>query len=199
MRSRKIESQKGILTIDFMFSFAMVIGLFQVFYLISYTLMVAQVSQYIAFASSRLYFAGHIDESSQQRLAEQKFKDLKENSSVSSFYRSAFVLNNFQAGEFNYPVGDAFRQSFVGVRIDYESKILNFNVPFLGRTDTELEGQGFKATVGSYLYREPTSEECFSFNSDRARAILRLNPKFNQAVSHGFDKEAMGLYADNGC
>lgn len=194
------KNQKGILTIDFIFSFAMVIGFFQLFYVITYTLMVAHVTQYMTFASARLYFAGHIDEQSQRELAEKKYNDLLTNSQVSSFFRSAFTLSDFEARDFNeIDTPQSWRQKFIGVRVGFRSNVLDFNVPFLGRTSEGLEGNGFTSVIGSFLYREPTSTECFQFIEDRARAILQLNPKYNRATSFGMSVNEVGVFADNGC
>lgn len=196
----KLRDQKGVLTIDFIFSFTMVIGLFQLFYVVSYTLMVAQLTQYITFASARVYFAAHIDERSQIALAEKKYNELVNNSAVANFFKSGFALTNFEARYFDeIDVQDAFRQKFIGVRVNFESKILDFNVPFLGRTSSELDTNGFKADIGSFLYREPSSSECFEFMRGRARAILQLQNKYSQATSHGFDSENIAVFADNGC
>lgn len=192
--------QKGVLTIDFIFSFAIVIGFFQLFYMITYTLMVAHLTQYITFASARMYFAGHIDNQSQKKAAEDKFLALSQNSPVAGFFKNAFVLSDFEAREFDEittPV--PFRQKFVGSRVKFQSNILDFSVPFLGRTSEGLQTNGFQSVISSYLYREPTAIECFNFIKDRARAILDLNPKYNQATSYGMDVNNVGVFTDDGC
>ncbi len=178
----------------------MVIGLFQLFYAITYTFMVAHLTQYITFASARLFFAGHIDVQSQEALAEKKYTELTQNSAAATFFKNAFVISNFEAREFNeFATQFPWRQKYVGVRVGFESKVLDFNVPFLGRTGSQLAGQGFTATMGSFLYREPTSTECFRFIEERAQAILNLNGKFNQAATYGFDIGTVGVFSDNGC
>ncbi len=196
----KLKNQKGILTIDFIFSFAMVIGFFQLFYVICYTLMVSQLTQYMTFASARMYFAGHIDNQSQQRLAERKFNELLEDSPVASFFKGAFTISDFEARDFDeITTQEPYRQKFIGVRVGFQSNVLDFNVPFLGRTTEGLEGNGFKSVIGSFLYREPTSTECFRFMEERARAILELNGKYNRASNFGMDPTTVGVFADNGC
>lgn len=198
MKSRKKE--KGILTIDFIFSFTMIIGLFQVFYVLSYTFMVAHLTQYITFASARVYFAGQIDPQAQETLAQQKFERLSQETAAASFFRNAFRLTDFEAREFTeIDAPETWRQKYTGARVTFESRVLDFNVPFLGRTNTELEGRGFTATIGSFLYREPTASECFTFMEDRARAIIQLDSRFNQSQSHGFNPDDVGVFADNGC
>ncbi len=197
---KNLKNQKGILTIDFIFSFMMVMGLFQLFYVISYTFMVAHLTQYITFASARMFFAGHIDVQSQAALAEKKFTDLTQNTSMSSFYRRAFKISNFEAREFTEIVAPyPERQKYVGVRVNFISNILDFNVPLLGRTNSELDGQAFSADFSAFLYREPTATECFRFIEDRAKAILDLNARFGQAEKFGFTTNTFGVFADNGC
>lgn len=194
------KNQKGVLTIDFIFSFLMVFGLFQLFYVLTYTLMVAHLTQYITFASARMYFAGHISTQAQESLARTKFENLTQNTPISAFFRRDFAVSDFQAREFNeFSVPAPERQKFVGVKVNFISRVLDFNVPLLGRTSSELQGQSFSADIGSYLYREPTSVECFRFMEDRPAAILNLNGKYNRASSHGFDPNNVGVFADNGC
>jgi hypothetical protein len=203
MKSSKIKclkKQKGILTIDFIFSFMMVMGLFQLFYVLTYTFMVAHLTQYITFASARMFFAGHMDVQSQEALAQRKFDDLTQNTPMAAFYRNAFSISNFEAREFTEIAAPApERQKFVGVRVNFISRVLDFTVPLLGRTSTELQGQAFSADFSSYLYREPTSSECFRFIEDRARAIKNLNGKYSQADGFGFTDATVGIFADNGC
>jgi hypothetical protein len=194
------QNQKGILTIDFIFSFAMVIGFFQLFFVITYTLMVSHLTQYMTFASARMYFAGHIDVQSQERLARQKFDQLTGSPSVSSFFRSAFALSNLEIREFTeFDTPEPYRQKYIGTRVTFQSNVLDFNVPFLGRTSTELPNGAFTSNIGSYLYREPTSSECFRFNEARGAAILQLNGKYSQAQGFGFDPNQILVSADNGC
>lgn len=199
-KSKTLKKQKGILTIDFIFSFMMVMGLFQLFYVLTYTFMVAHLTQYITFASARMFFAGHMDVQSQEALAQRKFNDLTQNTPMAAFYRRAFSVSNFEAREFTeIPAPAPERQKFVGVRVNFISRILDFNVPLLGRTSSELRGQNFSADFSSYLYREPTSSECFRFIEGRAEAILNLNGKYNEAQGFGFTRNAVGIFADNGC
>lgn len=196
----KKKNQKGILTIDFIFSFAMVMGLFQIFYVLTFTLMIAHVTQYMTFAAARVYSAGHLDEETQKSQAEAKFNQLMTESPIASFFRGQFVLSNFEANEFNdLTPRERWRQLYAGTRVLFQSNILDFNVPFLGRTNTELEGDAFRATMSSFLYREPSAAECFQFIQDRGQAILRLESKYERARSSGFNPAQIGLFADNGC
>lgn len=200
--NKKLEkkNQKGVLTIDFVFSFTLILGFFSMFYMLTYTLMVSSVAQYITFASARVFFAGNIDVQSQTSLAEKKFDYLVNDTYFSAFFNGPFELTNFEVREFDeYSVRDSFRQKFIGSQVQFESKILDFNVPFLGSTSSELEGDGFKAQLGSYLYREPTSKECMDFNEERARAILDLSSKFRTAEGFGFNPDDTLVMADNGC
>lgn len=192
--------QKGILTIDFIFSFTIVLGLFQVFYVLSYTLMVAHLTQYLTFASARLFFAGHVSVTHQKELAEKKFNDLVQNTPAKYFYKDQFGLDSLRIEEFNYNTSESFRYKYVGVQVQFKSKILDFNVPFLGSTSSELGPDGFSAYLGSYLYREPTADECFKFNESRIRGILSLMSKFEKVRDHVTAPEnVVAIIADNGC
>ena len=91
----------------------------------------------------------------------------------------------------------------MGVRVNFKAKILDFNVPLLGSTSSELGSEGFSAKLSSFLYREPTSDECFKFNVQRRKWILDLRSdsgkKFRRAESHGFRSDKVTIIADNGC
>lgn len=192
-------NQKGILTFDFMFSFMMVIGLFQIFYYLTFTLIAAQATQYVMFSASRNFFAGHQNVQKQTERAELKFNQLTQDSALSFFYKNGIKLSNFEARPFDeHPVKSSFRQKFVGTSVLFDAQILDFTVPFLGTTADELEGNGFTANISAFLYREPTALECLAFNKARAQAIKKLNSKFMKASSNGFTDD-VGVFSDNGC
>lgn len=197
------KKQKGILTFDFIFSFMMIIGLFQIYYYLTYTLIAAHATQYVMYSSARAFFAGHHKVEFQDQQALKKFVDLTEDSVLSTFYNGRVVLSDFEAREFTeYPTSEAYRQKFIGTRVTLNARVLDVRIPLFGSTGSQLEGQGFIAEMGAYLYREPTSLDCLGFNNDRARAIKRLgNGKYQQAEAYGFSNNAtdLGAFSDNGC
>lgn len=196
---RKTKNQKGILTFDFIFSFMIVIGLIQVYYHLAFTILGAQATQYVMYSSARAYYAGHKDVQAQTALAQKKFDDLTQNTSLAIFFKSRIILSNFEARPFEeLPVNEDWRQQFVGTSVLFDAKMLSFNVPFLGSTDAALEGQGFTANISAFLYREPSAIECLAFNNDRANAIKALSGKYAQAASHGFGND-VGVFTDDGC
>lgn len=196
---KKIKNQKGILTFDFIFSFMIVIGLFQFYFYITFTLLAAQATQYVMFSSARAFFAGNHGVQEQSALAESKFQRLTEDTPLAIFYKSKVILSNFEAREFEeIPVTSPGRQKFVGTSVLFDAKMLNFTVPLMGSTASELEGEGFTATISAYLYREPTSIECLAFNNDRGNAIKAMNAKYAQSASYGFSND-VGVFSDNGC
>lgn len=193
------KKQRGILTFDFIFSFMIVIGLIQVYYHLSFTILGAQATQYVMFSSARAYFAGHKDAAEQAKLANAKFDHLTQNTPLAIFFKSRIKLTNFEARQFSeLPVREEWRQKFIGTSVVFDAKMLDFRVPFLGSTSAALEGQAFTANISAFLYREPTSVECLAFNNDRGNAIKALNPKYNQATNYGFNND-VGVFTDDGC
>lgn len=192
--------QKGILTFDFMFSFLIIIGLFQFYFHITFTLLAAQATQYVMFSSARAFFAGNHSVQDQNTLAEAKFKKLTEESPLAIFFNSKVKLSNFEAREFEeIPVSASGRQKFVGTSVLFDAKMLNFKVPLMGSTASSLEGEGFTANISAYLYREPTSFECLGFNKARGAAIKNLNSgKYSKSTQYGF-KDETAVFSDNGC
>lgn len=74
--------------------------------------------------------------------------------------------------------------------------MLDFNVPFLGRT-SDGDEESFSAKVTSFLIREPSYQECHEFfGEQRMDAILNLDPRFSKAAP---TKNMYFNLEDNGC
>lgn len=188
-------NERGALTLDFIFAIVLVTGISGIFMALSLSFVVVELSQYIAFASSRVYFGAHLSEPRQAELAEQKFKELKESRSFRSLFRSGwFDLTKVQQYDFRDEYSDQKdRSTFVGVRLVFDAKALEFNVPFFG--STAPEGQSFKANINSFLGREPSFEECMEFVRLRYQNIIRLDSRYSSAGR----PEDYAVHTDNGC
>lgn len=216
-----LQNSKGFLAADFLFSLVIATGLCIILFSLSYTLFVAEISQYIAFSTARAHSAAHVDVYKQQEMAKNKFNELINKPSIVSIYKNGwFKLSqpDIRSGESNssnpiftdYPETEADgakRVPQVGVRLSLSIKLLELKIPLLGNTYEE-EDQ-FKANVTGLLFREPSMKECqeqLKYNV-RYKAILDLDQRFRKlgqatAAEKDFSGSELGVYIpmeDNGC
>jgi len=204
--SQLILNEQGNLSIEFLFAIIIVSGITILFFSLSFTFVVAEIGQYIAFSAARAQAGGHVSPDDQRRLAEAKFNallnhpDLKNLILNSSWFSlgNLQVRNGYQGQDFNdeYRQDPSKRLPYTGVRINFRANILDMNIPFLGST-TPDQG-GFSAKITGFVAREPSSKECFSQIKDRYRRIMDLEPgRFDK-----LPKNTSGYIShmeDNGC
>ena len=191
--------QKGMIFIDVIYAFTLAFFLLFLFVIFAFVLSVTEISQYISFAGSRNYLASHHTEEDQRDLALRKVDLLLNNRAVRSFFRenSWFRIENIEAGlredfEGSDVSATDSRDIFRGLWFTLSVPILNFNIPFLGSTDSDNEG--FQTEVRSFLGREISQAECQEFDLSRWEAIR------TQFSSSGLIPENVPLsYEDNGC
>ncbi len=194
---------RGFITIDFIFSFLIIFGFFQLYFLICMTLTIAHTTQYVTYSASRAYFLGATSQLEQKQNSLKNFKKLQ--GLFGKFYGPKwFVINEDRTGaiddgEISYtnkkPQSEA-RQAYTGFRTSFRVKGLEFRLPFLGSTSESLDNPeaGFQANMYAFMFREPSSEECYEFMKLRFQAIKNLKSGF----MHPNVKQP-AIKADNGC
>ncbi len=60
MKNPRYTSQSGMITVDFLFAFVLVMGFAAILFSLSMTLTVAEVTQYATYTAARAYTAGHL-------------------------------------------------------------------------------------------------------------------------------------------
>lgn len=198
-----IRNEHGLITLDFMFALMMCIGFSVVFFAISITLSMVEVTQYIAFASARSYSSAHETPGDQEATGNAKYKELLQNKVFKGLYSLKMITippagspvvgdYNDQFMDVQTPADD--NNTFTGSQVSFKANILNFQVPFLGATAEEsTTGQ---ATISAYLIREVSSQECReSFNRARYLKLKGLRSEYQrpQTTPDAF------LVTDNGC
>ena len=194
-----LKNQEGIITLDFIFALTLAMGFSAILFAMAFTLSVVEVTQYTTFASARSYFLGHKTPEMQKDLALNKYKSLISSEILGSFYRNGWFevspipeisdfAENYSANE-----ADSKGAPFIGVRTQLSAKMLAFRIPFYGST-TEDEN-AFQTYIGSFVGREPSSQECLEFSNVRFEAIKQLDPRFGSMSNTA----PVGLVADNGC
>lgn len=189
-------NQKGVLAFDFLVGFMLISSFFIMLAILSFTLSAVESIQYVAFATSRSYYAADVTKSDQETNAREKYTQLLEN--TPAFQR---VL---QDRWFELP-DDPFIGSppehpdkYEGVQIDFTAKVLAFELPFfLGITGDESY---FKSSVNSYIGREISMDECQrNIEFDRPQAILNLDPNYQIGEYGDGMNQAYVYMEDNGC
>jgi hypothetical protein len=197
-------NQRGQLTVEFLFTFAIAIGVFTVIFTLMFTLSVVEITQYVVYSSARSHAAASVDIATQQANARARYQKLTAQSALASLYfgtwfsisspqeldvRSGYdrMFSNDLAG------GDDLRQQFMGVSTKLTAMLLNFQLPLLGSTSPD--GEGFSTNVNGILIREPSQKECMDFFETRRAAIGTL-----PASQGGYYEPTKYLpMEDNGC
>lgn len=197
-----INNQRGILTVNFLFSIVLILGMSGLLFVLCFTLSVASVTQYVTFAAARNYTAGHITQDLQINRANAKYNELISGPVLKPLYNNGWFAVGGRPGVGDHTTlipgfADATEgvNKFWGVGTNFTAMVLAFTIPFFGSTtpDGDDSGAGFSTYLGSYTGREPTTEECLNFMAARWNAIKGLGP--------GYGTQGGTYYAqsDDGC
>lgn len=202
---RHLRNERGIITLDFIFALTLGIGFTMVFFALTLTLSLVEVTQYISFAVARTSWAAHETRTLQTALGDKKYNELLGRPVFKAVFGRGWFklpakpsygdpLNGFNA-EYNVdPNEDS--ATFIGARLRIEAKILDITLPMLGATKTKSDTG--VANVQTFLGREVTTTECREqFNMQRWPKILLLHPVYGQLS--GLNPAVVGLITDNGC
>ncbi|MEI7973387.1 MAG: hypothetical protein WCH11_03370 [Bdellovibrio sp.] len=201
-----MKPQSGQITIEFLFSLILALGMFSLLFAISFTLTMVEITQYVVFSSTRAMIAANLDPETQTEVARQKYEQLVGRPSSpahSLFNGSWFRLSSSRELDIRTGVNRDFssdlaggrdsKNIFTGVSTLLSSQLLNINIPFLGSTSGG-DDNAFSTRVNTILIREPSQKECFTWYSERAQALLEV------PSSRGFYKPDQLLrMEDNGC
>lgn len=193
-------NQRGSLTVDFIFGIVLASGVSLILISLCFTLAIVEVTQYVAFASSRVYFGAHRQEKDQVERAEGKFQELMSIPAMKQLLNGPwFSVKYVNSGDFRseYPAGSLANDQdvFFGTRLEIESKVLNLRIPFYGNVGNE---NGFKAKIQSFLGREPSFEECKNFIDERWTKYQEIYQNFKPPAGER-DPEPYVPIMDNGC
>jgi hypothetical protein len=208
--TRPLKNQRGLITVDFLFSLVLILGFAGLMFALTLTLTMASVTQYVTFAAARNYFTGHIDRDKQIERANQKYLELLGNPVFKPLYTNGWFIVDAQpfVGDHTtvipqYQDAAQVANKFWGAGTNFTATILDFNIPFFGSTapDGDGTGAGFKTYMGSYLGREPTTAECLAFVDQRWQMIRNLKSSSGGASYSTGTPSSGGYYpqTDDGC
>ena len=184
--------QKGLVTIPFLIAFIIVMFLILSFFRLTLTLTYASVVQYITYASARRLSLGDLDKAAQEGKGGEKYSQL----TSELLKKSAWFDISGPQIDFNTEYTEAgHRNLFYGVFVSFTSNLISFRIPLLA----EDGDQGLTTTIGSYLGREPSQDECNSFNLAKKNHIKTILDSYG--VPHNFPSPAPydNVGSDNGC
>lgn len=204
-----LKKQNGMISLDFLFAFVLVMTFGSILFALSFTLSIADITQYVTYSAARNYAPSHLNQSRQESIALQKYNELINHPVLKRIYTNGWYQIEFppvigdvsQAiPEYQQPGGSP--NKFIGVGTSFIARVLEFSVPFFGSTNPESDGTGasFSTFIGSYLGRESTTEECLQFTSQRWNAIRNI-PQTSGAAPYSTNTSNNGYftYDDNGC
>ncbi len=201
----RIKSESGQLTLDFLFACVLIMSTAGLVSVLCIGLTLAEVVQYVTFSGSRSYFAGDTTVANQVQAAGGQAQSLINNLP----FLNGAIKNNWinvnitgaqdyktyalskGADDTQFP--DKFQ--FVGYQIIVKFRLLTFKFPLFGDMVQSPTGEPVQATVGSYIMREPATEECTTL----------MNAVYGILLSKGYSGggiTAGGGFAptvDNGC
>ncbi|MCC6278196.1 MAG: hypothetical protein IT289_09810 [Oligoflexia bacterium] len=196
-------NENGQLTIDFLFSFILVMTVSVLLSALAYGLTLVEIVQYISFSGARVYFAAELTPNEQTQAAKAKVDQLLESTPFISRARRAgwieIASNGHGAGKLsNYrdQIGaSSDRDSFIGYQIVFNLPIMGLELPFFGAALQPPQGSpGFQTRVSSFLLREPTFQECQAVMRGAYSALIQKDPSI-----YGRGAGTPVLILDNGC
>lgn len=220
-----IKNDGGMLTVDFLFGIIITFVVMLFLLRVSFSLMIAEVAQYVAFSTARAHSVADVDLETQRNSAKQKFAELVQNKTWNHFFKNAFEFgvkgtslddNFLKSGDssvggtsgggsfndqyLNNPSLDGSGPSgspFVGVVIPLKLEWLKVNLLIFG--DSVSGDTTLKTNVTGFLNREPSQKECLDFMEQRYDHILQIgSPRFsNPGIQRG--KNSYVPMEDNGC
>ena len=207
--STPLRNERGILTLDFIFALLIGMSFTMIFFSLTLTLSLVEVTQYISFSVARASWAAHENRSAQIALGNAKYGELVDKPVIKTIFGQGWFrlperpdFGNPTRG-FNdeyQPAAENDNETFFGARLRIEARILDINIPLLGSSKTNPETG--VANVQTFLGREVTTSECRDqFNRQRWANILQLSPDYQQVNEslQGDPNQVVALITDNGC
>jgi hypothetical protein len=201
-----LNNQRGQITMDFIFAIVLVLGFTALLFCLTFTLSVASITQYITFAAARNFTAAHLTQADQIKQANAKYSELIANPVFKVLYSNGWFKVDAQPSVGDqttyvpgYQAAAGGANEFWGVGTHFSAPILAFRVPFFGSTVSDGSGgSGFTTYMGSYLGREPSTDECLKFVAQRWTYIRQMAVSGGAAYSTAPDGPTT-VMDDNGC
>ena len=188
-------ASRGSVSIQFLLVLIIIMPFILSFFQLCVTLAMGSATQYLTYATARSLSLGGKNESDQETYAKAQYDKLirqdklfgKSIGSSKWFAITGLKLKNKAAGGRSSGID---RELFYGAAVEFQSHVAGLHLRFL--TKDPPPPRGLTANIGSYLGREPSTDECESFIENRANEICRL-------YKTSCDLNLYDKVADNGC
>lgn len=185
-----LANQKGQLTTEFIFAIVIAFGLFTLFFAMTYTFSVIEISQYVVYASARTHAASNLDKETQRQEGMKKFQSLVNSNGLKSLYSGSWFVfgpvseQMFRQGEgenFSNELSrpstgnDEYLKVFVGLSVPFEAKIISsaMAIPFISSVSGDDDAAVFKTNINTMMIREISHKECLKHMGEDRRAALK--------------------------
>lgn len=201
-----IRNERGLITVDFLFAMVLILGMSGLLFVLTFTLSIASVTQYVTFAAARNFAVGHIDQAAQAARGQAKYNELLNDPVLKPLYTNGWFTVDAQV-----TIGDQTQvvsqwrngqvNEFWGAGTHFIAHVLDFHIPFFGSTAPDGDGSGseFSTYMSSNLSREPTEAECIEFTAARWTAIRNLPASGGASYSSGTTANGYFPMTDGGC
>lgn len=194
-------SCRGSLTVQFLLGFVLILTFIMLFASITLTLTTSEITQYITYTTSRHLFLSSGDINLQEEAANDKYLSLRNHAHLKKlFSKKLFIIKNNLEFDNGLGINKRFQTNtdipnlFYGAWTDFTPKILEVDTLW---GSTEEKQSFFKTTIGSYLGREPSIQECQNFVQKRWDLIRQKHQSYGGQYISPHSKYK--VFMDNGC
>lgn len=206
--TQQIERQDGFTTVEFLFAIVIAFGLIMLTFAMTTSLSVVEMTQYIAFSSSRAHSAANFDVEAQQKAARDKYNSLINSVAMAPLFKNGWFeispaaqldirSGNGRNFEREYG-GDTPFKNMQGLRTNLRVKILEMKWPLLGSITPEDDNIGFSTKINAIILREVSQAECFEFMNERSQVLWTFDGN-NRFAKFKKDSKTPTPWEDNGC
>jgi hypothetical protein len=207
--NRNIKNQSGQLTLEFMLAVILIISVSTVLGILTFTLSMTEVLQYVTYAGARSYMAADMDKDTQKAAGEQKVHELLSSlpfltgAEASGWITASKKTRGTMDTNSGYPQSlgvSLVHSQFEGYQLKMTVPILNIQIPFIGDVITPPNGaQDFGATLSSFLMREPAFVECQGYMTAAYQYLIQRGQYNIPPASQGGGNATPVVIMDNGC
>jgi hypothetical protein len=206
--NKQFQNQSGQLTLEFMLAIILIVSISTVLGILTFTLSMTEVLQYVTFAGARSYMAADMTKDDQIDAGNDKVHLLLSSLpfltgaeasgwiTVPKKTRGTIDTNS----PYSQSLGASLEHSqFEGYQLRFSVPILNIQIPFIRDVITPPPGsKDFGATLSSFLMREPSFMECQGYMNAVYKYLLLRGP-YTIPSSGGSSSSGPVVIMDNGC
>lgn len=181
-----LSGSRGVVSIQFLFALTIVLTFSLSFFQLCIYLVQGSKAQYLTYSAARSLFLGDRDRGAQEQNAKNVYDRLRDELKLGA------LLSDLKTGHNHTYMGTGHRKLFYGVWTSFNKGAPGLQIPFVASSSKSGAGG---AAVGSYLGREPSQQECWDFNKNRAQWICGLYP----GACDPSKAPMGGMEGDNGC